>query len=132
MSPEVTPRLAQSDAQIGPLSRLTASGRAIPETLAAGVLQSQGILGTVERLLLERIVQFAGQGSMVRIQSTSVEAIVEQPSLPATTTTTTLFSLLPAAVQFRMEVAAQRLKGVRLSVEEGRATEARAREQGLL
>ena len=42
---EVTPRLPESDAQIGPLSVLTAAGRAIPMTMAAGVLQSQDILG---------------------------------------------------------------------------------------
>ena len=42
---QVDPLMAHSDAIRGPLSTLTASGRAIPETLAGGVLQSRGVLG---------------------------------------------------------------------------------------
>ena len=42
---EVEPLLSHSDALRGPLSRLTEAGRAIPQTMAVGVLQSQGILG---------------------------------------------------------------------------------------
>ena len=39
---EVAPRMAHSDAEIGPLSRLTAAGRAIPETMAEGVALGAG------------------------------------------------------------------------------------------
>ena len=41
---EVDDRLPHSDARRGPLARLTASGRALPETLAAGVVQGAGAL----------------------------------------------------------------------------------------
>lgn len=48
----VEPMLPASDAERGPLSRLTASGRAIPRTLAAGVLQeTQALPAAIERVL---------------------------------------------------------------------------------
>ena len=40
----VAKRLPQSDAELGPLSTLTASGRAIPATLAAGVVEGAPVL----------------------------------------------------------------------------------------
>ena len=42
---QVTPRMPSSDAERGPLSRLTAAGRAIPETLAAGIAEEAGAIG---------------------------------------------------------------------------------------
>ena len=44
MAGEVTPYMANSDAERGPLSRLTASGRAIPTTIAAGMLAASPVL----------------------------------------------------------------------------------------
>ena len=40
----VAKRLPQSDAELGPLSRLTAAGAAIPATLAEGVTLGTGTL----------------------------------------------------------------------------------------
>ena len=48
----VQPRMPSSDAERGPLSRLTESGRAIPRTLAAGVLQeAQAVPAAIERVV---------------------------------------------------------------------------------
>lgn len=44
----VGPKLPGSDAEEGPLSRLTAAGRAIPETLAAGAAQGAAALAGIE------------------------------------------------------------------------------------
>lgn len=44
MAGEATPYLARSDAERGPLSRLTAAGRAIPTTIAAGMLAASPVL----------------------------------------------------------------------------------------
>ena len=41
---QVKPRLPSSDAERGPLSRLTAAGRAIPATLAAGIAEEAGAI----------------------------------------------------------------------------------------
>ncbi len=48
----VEPRMPSSDAERGPLSRLTESGRAIPRTLAAGVLQeTQALPDAIQRVV---------------------------------------------------------------------------------
>ena len=44
MAGEATPYLTRSDAERGPLSRLTAAGRAIPTTIAAGMLAASPVL----------------------------------------------------------------------------------------
>ena len=44
MAGEATPYLTHSDAERGPLSRLTAAGRAIPTTIAAGMLAASPVL----------------------------------------------------------------------------------------
>ena len=44
MAGEATPYMAHSDAERGPLSRLTAAGRAIPTTIAAGMLAASPVL----------------------------------------------------------------------------------------
>ena len=72
-------------------------------------------MSPLERSLLRRIVDCADRGWTVRIRAVAVESIVCQMH---TTTTTTLYSLLPAAAQLRMYAAAQRQRGVRLSVSE--------------
>ena len=44
MTQTVDDRMAHSDAKVGPLSTLTASGMAIPATLAAGVTEGAPVL----------------------------------------------------------------------------------------
>ena len=46
---EVTPLMPSSDAERGPLSRLTAAGRAIPTTLAAGIAEEAGAIDAAIR-----------------------------------------------------------------------------------
>ena len=74
-------------------------------------------MSPLERSLLTQVCDHAGRGWSCRIRAVAVESIVAQRSLP-TTTTTTLWSLLPEPVQRRMQAAVKGSAGVRLSVSE--------------
>ena len=52
LASEVDRRMAHSDAEVGPLSTLTASGRAIPQTMAAGMLAGTPTLVSATNLML--------------------------------------------------------------------------------
>ena len=58
----VADRLPQSDARVGPLSNLTAAGRAIPETMARGVLDSAGSLASAVSFAVGGSAETGGGG----------------------------------------------------------------------
>ena len=58
----VADRLPQSDARVGPLSNLTAAGRAIPETMARGVLDSAGSLSSAVAFAVGGSAETGGGG----------------------------------------------------------------------
>ena len=84
----VAQRLPQSDAELGPLSTLTASGRAIPMTLAVGALEGEPVLrdaitGIFSRLGLQLpTVADTGGGQVLPAQAPPLPAVLQTAAPP--------------------------------------------------